>query len=171
MVVERKQGSMKFSVVIVPLIMSVLASCSHAVRFSEEWITVERGPCFGFCPVYKVGLASSGEVTFEGVRHTAFIGTKQVQVSPSTAARVESKLAPYKPVGGQDKFECNEAVSDQPTFTVRWHQDGNPRVLAFDSGCRSPEAEKLRLVLEELPSDLRLGEDAKQITRPGVPRG
>src|SRR6267154_2607882 len=29
-------------------------------------ITLERGPCFGTCPIYKVTLASDGKVTFDG---------------------------------------------------------------------------------------------------------
>ena len=38
---------------------------------SAARITLERGPCFGTCPVYSVTLDGSGAVLFEGRRFVA----------------------------------------------------------------------------------------------------
>ena len=37
---------------------------------AAETIAVSVGPCFGFCPVYKVAVSPAGMVTFTGERHT-----------------------------------------------------------------------------------------------------
>ena len=44
------------------------------VETEGDGITLERGPCFGTCPVYTVTLSRSGAVRFEGRRFVADSG-------------------------------------------------------------------------------------------------
>ena len=53
-------------------------------------MSLERGPCFGTCPVYKVTIERTGAVRFEGKRFVADTGVSTGTVSP---ARVDSLLA------------------------------------------------------------------------------
>src|SRR4030081_2844013 len=45
-------------------------------------ITLERGPCFGTCPIYKVTIASDGAVAFEGRNFVKTKGTATGQIKP-----------------------------------------------------------------------------------------
>ena len=52
-----------------------LAACSTpadthtAEAASDVTVTLERSPCFGFCPSYSVTMAADGRIEFEGRSH------------------------------------------------------------------------------------------------------
>ena len=60
-----------------------------------ESVTLERGPCFGTCPVYTVTLDRAGNVRFEGRRFVADTGVATATVA---RAQVDSLFAELETV-------------------------------------------------------------------------
>jgi hypothetical protein len=50
-------------------------------RLDDVKITLERTPCFGACPVYKVTLGGNGAVNYVGERFVKVEGTRTRQIS------------------------------------------------------------------------------------------
>jgi hypothetical protein len=138
-----------------------------------ETVRVSVGPCFGFCPVYTLGLTPNGEVLFRGERHTAVLGARTRRVSAADARAAAAALRPFRPADGTTAaLPCKQLVSDQSRRTITWTDaQGRATTLEHDRGCRSAEAQALDAVLDALPA--RLGADgwARQVTRPGTSRG
>lgn len=164
---------MKIINAITASLAALVAACATVpVATPTEQITVSRGPCFGFCPVYEIQLLGPATVGFHGIRHTAFVGQKQDAASRDAVAAVATQLAPYRPTSGARAFDCPSAVTDQATFTIRWQRPGSdPVSLTFDGGCRSAESDRLRAILDAVPAQLGLADEAAQLTRPGSSRG
>lgn len=155
-------------------LLASLTSCATRLAPADaETLAISRGACFGFCPVYRVSATSSGTVEFTGVRHTAYLGNKQVRVGRDVVARLMAQLAPFRPTAGAAAFQCEAGVSDQSDYIVTWSAGTNsqPNSLTFNSGCHSVEGLKLRSILESAPPLLGIGDEAKQLTRPGASRG
>ena len=139
----------------------------------RETIAWSVGPCFGFCPVYKVSVDAKGTVTFDGERHTAVLGRKVREGGPDAHQVIEGALATYRPAtGATAQTTCDQKISDSSNYVVTWSRpDGTITTLRHDKGCRSARNDALNAALLALPR--RLGIDAwtAQTTRPGVSRG
>lgn len=164
---------MRISVPVFAGLAALVAACSTIpAPVTPEQISISRGPCFGFCPVYDIQLIGDGKVGFTGVRHTAFVGTKQEAADPDVIASIIGQLAAYRPTDGSRAFECEQAVSDQAAYTIRWQKPGSsPVSLTFDGGCRSPQGAALRSILDAIPAQVGMADEAAQVTRPGASRG
>jgi len=108
----------------------------------EPVVTLERAPCFGSCPVYRVWVSADGTVGYEGKAHVrqlgranGKIGTDQVQalLEELDRAGYTSLAASYTP--GQPT--CGRSSTDSPSavMTVRLH--GKSRRVEHYYGCAS----------------------------------
>ena len=163
------------------LLLAGLSACAAAggdgpgsapAPASRETISYSIGPCFGFCPVYTAAIAPDGKVHFDGARHTAVLGARDIRAAPSAFAAVSAALADYRPATGTTaETQCEQQISDQQHTTITWTAaDGTKTVLEHDKGCRSARNEKLNAVIGELPAKLGIADLAKQQTRPGASR-
>ena len=154
-------------------LVAALSGCATApsVARSDE-IKIERGGCFGFCPVYRLEV-DRNIVRFKGLRHTGLLGDTAKPANAATVTAIKAQLAPYRPSAGSAVFACTDASSDQATYTITWENlgGGDRPSLTFDSGCQAAEARTLRAILEAIPSRLNLEQESRQVTRPGAARG
>ena len=117
------------------------ATADSAVR-----ITLERGPCFGTCPVYSVTLDGSGAVLFEGRRFVADTGISTGRVPP---ARIDSLVAALT-AGGYFDFAdrytagepgCERYATDLPSVITEVRAGGRTKRVEHDHGCmEAPQA-------------------------------
>ena len=117
------------------------ATADSAVR-----ITLERGPCFGTCPVYSVTLDGSGAVLFEGRRFVADTGLSTGRVPP---ARIDSLVAALT-AGGYFDFAdrytagepgCERYATDLPSVITEVRAGGRTKRVEHDHGCmEAPQA-------------------------------
>lgn len=124
-----------------------LAGCAHhapappAPPTAGETITLETGPCFGSCPVYRVTVRADGTGVFEGKRFTAATGEHPFTVTPTQYAALAARLAPYRPAGAERRLApgepgCEHAATDMPSMDVRWTRaDGTRQQLHYYFGC------------------------------------
>ena len=113
---------------------------ADAAASEQVVVTLERGPCYGACPVYSLAIAAGGEVRFQGTRHTARLGEATRRIPP---ARVDSLLGELK-AGGYldfaDVYEpgtpgCGRAATDLPSVTTSVVIDGGRKEIRHYYGC------------------------------------
>lgn len=152
---------------------TTLSASSTPVMPVRETIAWTVGPCFGFCPVYKVEVDAAGTVAFDGERHTAVLGRKVRVGGPDAYREIESALATYRPATGATiQTSCDQQISDSSNYVVTWSRpDGTVTTLRHDKGCRSERNDALNAALQSLPQRLGIQDWAAQTTRPGVSRG
>ena len=116
-------------------------------------ITLERGPCFGTCPVYLVTVDGSGSVLFQGKRFVADSGVSTATVPPGRVDSLVAELA----AGGYFEFAdryvpgepgCGELVTtDLPSVTTEVQARGRRKRIEHYHGC--PDAPPALRGLEE----------------------
>jgi hypothetical protein len=122
------------------------AAAGQAPADSAVRIRLERGPCFGACPVYSVTLDGSGAVLFEGRRFVADTGISTGTVPP---ARVDTLVAELT-AGGYFDFAdryragepgCERYATDLPSVITEVRAGGRRKRIEHDHGCMdAPEA-------------------------------
>lgn len=112
---------------------------------SESRVTLERGPCYGTCPVYSVAVDADGGVTFEGERHVASTGTSTHTIEPAAAAALMQSLAADGFFELSDRYvykaaACGPYHTDAPVVTLTLVLDGRTKTVEHDYGCQGAPA-------------------------------
>ena len=126
------------------------APAPDAVSSSGTTVTMERGPCFGTCPVYRVSLSADGMVEFVGTRFVSRVGTDTARVGPAVADSIMRSLDAagfftladaYVP----DAPACGMYHTDAPTVTISVQASGRAKTVRHDHGCVGAPRELTRL--------------------------
>lgn len=129
------------------------ADVPQAVADSGTHIALERGPCFGTCPVYVVTVEGSGSVLFQGKR---FVADSGVSTGTVPSARVDSLVSELAAAGYFDFADryvpgepgCGERVTtDLPSVTTEVQARGRRKRIEHYHGC--PDAPPALQALEE----------------------
>lgn len=113
-------------------------------------VTLERTPCFGTCPVYRVAISRSGAVRFAGKNHVTQQGEARAEIP---AARVDSLLHELE-AGGyfgfadayvMDSPACGQYATDSPTVITTATAGGRSKTIRHDYGCNAAPQELGRL--------------------------
>lgn len=152
------------SAALVSILTLALAACanqngnpvSSTPPVSQKEISFTVGPCFGFCPVYSVSVKADATVAFEGKRHTAHLGQRNLTADRTAFAKLEAELAPFRPAtGSTDRTKCDVEASDMSDYHIVWTDpDGSKTVLDHSLGCRSAANDQLNAVLRQAPDRL-----------------
>ena len=86
-------------------------------------ITLERQPCFGFCPMYTVSIFEDGTVVYNGDSNVDVTGEQTSEIAPETVQQMVDAFA------SAGYFEWEEAyttqtVTDLPTVITSVTRDG-----------------------------------------------
>ena len=109
-------------------------------------VTLERGPCFGTCPVYRVSLEGNGKVDFTGTRFVTRVGTDTTRVTPEEVGRLVDSLDAVGYFALADEYllnspACGRYATDAPTATISVRSGGRSKTVRHDHGCAgAPEA-------------------------------
>lgn len=121
-------------------------------------ITLETGPCFGACPVYRLTVNADGSGTFEGRRFTAVEGERAFRATPAQFRAFADHLATLRPAHGIVDYSgeaCAMTATDMPTTDVTWRGDGGDQHLHFYYGCdmdrNRPIGDRLHAAEDLLP--------------------
>lgn len=122
------------------------ASSGMSPVADSAWVTLERRPCFGTCPVYSVQVSRSGRVTFDGVRFVRDSG-RVVDSLPADSLRVLadaiSRARFFEFAGKYVHGEpaCALYATDLPTVVITVSADDRTHRVEHDRGCRgAPES-------------------------------
>lgn len=136
-------------------------------------ITIAVGPCFGFCPVYETVIHPDGAIIYTGEQHTEVLGERRRAVGTDVYTSLAAELAIYRPADGSTiRIECATAITDTSIYTITWQKpDGGKAVATHQSRCSGGPGKTLDALLQTLPERLGIDDWARQVTRPGTPRG
>ena len=121
-----------------------------AERPDTTVVSLERAPCFGTCPVYRVTISGAGQVRFTGIRHTAQTGEATERIPPE---RVDSLLMELRDGGYfdfADAYEpgsesCGMSATDLPSVTTAAVLEGRRKEIRHYYGCSAAPQELVRL--------------------------
>jgi hypothetical protein len=103
-------------------------------------ITLERTPCLGSCPVYRVTISSSGLVRYQGKRFVADSGADSANISAEAVANLVGELR----LGGYFDFDdkyvagasgCGPYATDLPSAITSVDDGHGSKRIEHDHGC------------------------------------
>jgi hypothetical protein len=128
------------------LLAALLAACNgggepEATGATVETITLERQPCFGFCPVYTLALHGDGRVEYNGLENVAVTGPQSGTVDPAAVQALADEMAAAGYFDWEDAY-LNQEVTDNPyAITSITLSDGTTKQIEHYYGDSSaPEA-------------------------------
>ncbi len=119
----------------------------------SDLITLERGACFGTCPIYKVTLASDGAVTFEGYNFVKTKGTATARIRPEDFNQLVSEFEKIRYFSLDDRYEpgtpsCGAAATDMPNVRSSIQLKGKTKSISHYQGCFSSEVVRTLFALD-----------------------
>ena len=146
--------------------LPILAAATPAAAQAQS-ITYETGPCFGFCPIYRVTVNANGAGVYEGIRHVTVRGQRRFRLTPAQYRAFARHLEPVRPARGSIRYRgnslCGPEATDQSSAEVTWQRGRARQSLYFYYGCRRQGAIGERL--QRAPALLPIG---PWIARPAV---
>jgi len=103
-------------------------------------MTLERGPCYGRCPVYAVSLFADGTVLFEGRQHVQQMGVHKGRVSASEVDALTRRFqVDFAGIPDslyvQDAPGCGQFMTDGPGILLSFRDGTRTRTVRLDTGC------------------------------------
>jgi hypothetical protein len=103
-------------------------------------VTLERTPCFGNCPVYRISVSEAGVVRYEGRANVRQMGTATAQIS---RARLDSLLLEMERAGyftfarryALSEPTCRRYSTDSPSAISSATFRGRTQRIEHDYGC------------------------------------
>ena len=78
-----------------------------------ETITLERQPCFGFCPVYTLTIHGDGQVEYDGLNHVEVTGPQTAAIDPAAVQQLGEAMIAAGYLDWEDAY-MNQDVTDMP---------------------------------------------------------
>jgi hypothetical protein len=108
------------------IIISLALSCKSKEKISQTnssgldtvlLASIERTPCFGACPTYKISIYNNGYVVYEGKQHVKNIGLFSSRLDSSKVNEIKDFIEKNKILDMNDEYK-NPRIADYPgTFT------------------------------------------------------
>ena len=95
-------------------------------------ISLERGPCFGTCPIYKVEIKGDGSVTYTGERFVKITGEQHAQISREEVSALVAKFEKADFFSLKDEYTA--PVTDLPTYTLSVSFSGRNKTVTDYGG-------------------------------------
>ena len=109
-------------------------------RSDDPALTLERTPCFGRCPVYRLSISSNGLVSYHGVANVRQLGDASGQIPAERVAHLLQELeeagyflfaSRYTPA----ESTCGRYATDLPTAITSVSLEGRRKRIEHDQGC------------------------------------
>jgi hypothetical protein len=120
----------------------------------DTLITLERTPCYGTCPSYKLTISADGSVVFEGLRFVKKIGAAQSKISQDDVKNLIEKFDEIEYFKLRNRYQdpndgCDEYVTDNPSANTSIRLNGKSKSVRHYYGCRGPQVLEALTKLEE----------------------
>lgn len=106
-------------------------------------IVLERGVCFGACPVYKLTISADGSVEFEGRRFVKEKGIVRTTISQDQLKHLIAEFERAEYFTLQDRYVgegdgCSEVWTDSQTVNTSITIAGKTKSVKHYHGCEGP---------------------------------
>jgi hypothetical protein len=106
----------------------------------REVITIERRPCYGTCPFYRVRVFDTGRLEYEGLRHVVRLGPVLDSMPRARFDRLRQafEALPFSSLAPRYAYNepsCPLYAADAPTVITSFEVDGRATSVEHDHGC------------------------------------
>jgi hypothetical protein len=120
-------------------------------------VTLERTPCYGGCPVYRISVTPDGLVSYEGLAHVRQLGVASKRIQPERVSALVSELErsgyfSFAPRYAPPEPACGRYATDSPTAITSVTTSSRAHRIEHDYGCGS--APGALVVLERTIDDV-----------------
>lgn len=119
--------------------MLVLAGCrsSYPDAVPDDFNAVlERGPCFGACPVYTLDVSADGAVEYNGIRFVEVEGPATASLSQQQLSELYQAVVDADYFGLENRYEVQ--ATDLPSISTTVTMNGQTKsVYHYGLGCGS----------------------------------
>lgn len=147
--VERSMKSMRGAAALCALTLAACApngavpdtsAATPSVVPAFTRVTLERKPCFGTCPVYRVSVAGDGAVAFEGLGYVDSIGSFTGRIDADRVAALARLFEEQGYFALDDKYaygepSCPSYATDAPTVITSVTIGNRSKRVEHDLGC------------------------------------
>ena len=103
-------------------------------------IAIERRPCFGGCPVYRLTVLGNGDLTYEGIRFVAREGTVNDRIAADLVTKLAAEFKAVRFDTLADRYvdgepTCPMHTEDAPTVITSITSPGLTKRVQHDQGC------------------------------------
>jgi hypothetical protein len=132
---------------------AISPSAQAGTKSTKDFITLERGACFGSCPIYKVKVASDGLVTFEGLEYTKTKGRATARIKRGSFKILVREFEKLNYFSLDDKYEpgtpdCRQSVTDLPYIRSSIQLKGKTKTVSHYQGCVASEVVRSLMALD-----------------------
>lgn len=116
----------------------VQSEIANTATMNSPVITLERGACFGFCPIYKVALFEDGTGVYMGIANVDHIGVHVLEIEPSSIMHIAqiAEISGY--FDWQDNYD-KQLMTDQSTvITTMQTEDHFKRIARYGGDPNAP---------------------------------
>jgi Domain of unknown function (DUF6438) len=97
------------------------------------FVSLQRTPCFGQCPVFKIQLFDDGKVVYEGKAYCKRMGTHKATASPELIKAIQQKASDIKYLSFNEKYPKGESmITDIPT-TISYIKVGSESKMVYNN--------------------------------------
>jgi Domain of unknown function (DUF6438) len=87
-------------------------------------VSLQRTPCFGQCPVFKIELFGDGKVVYVGQAFSKRVGTYRATASPEFIKAIQQKAADIKYLSFDTKYPKGESMITDIPSTISFFKSG-----------------------------------------------
>jgi hypothetical protein len=134
-------------------------------------ITMERTPCFGSCPVYRLELAGNGKVAYDGRGFVKERGQREATVPAADVQALAKEIESAGYFTFRDHYPPN--ATDNPSVITSVTIDGRTKRIEHNLSARSAPAalEALYLRIDEVAGSKQWVGESPTAPRPGEKGG
>lgn len=132
---------------------------------ASETVSIERGACFGPCPIYKATVYGDDRLVFEGMKFVKRSGKHEAALPRGAFAKLveigkRHNFAAMDTQWPDEKgLNCPEPPTDLPTVIIAYATAEIAHRVAYYEGCGgTPAAERVEAMVADLDKALALDE-------------
>jgi hypothetical protein len=118
-------GGLAVGIAFVVVFSMFLPAPGFSGDLEDVTISLERTPCFGFCPDYTVAVFGNGTVVYEGRNFVAVEGVQKGQITQDDVRDLVDEFYSTGFFNMRDRYE--QSVTDLPSQTTTITIDGNTK--------------------------------------------
>jgi hypothetical protein len=101
-------------------------------------IRINRTPCYGTCPVYRMTVKADGNVKFFGQDHTEIKGETEGEISQEKIKQLIEEFKKANFFALQDKYTTEDCATDMPSANTTIFINGQVKKIEHNVGCKAP---------------------------------
>lgn len=98
-----------------------------AKSYGFDYVLIDRGACYGRCPIYSIKVFPDGLLQYYGKRFVTKEGLFEKRLSPNEVAPVFENMQTYRIDTTKDNY--NVPIADLPTLTIAYSYKGQKRKI------------------------------------------